>query len=330
MVLLSLLSEVPALRFFVVVVLTTCAYIVHRQSASKPVKNFPHKTAVHEVPAESPVFEAQEASHPSKPPDTPVSANYFPSREFNYKCGFCFHTETSSYILTHDKARRGLKLLKEAGMRKLNIASGEPFLHPKFLSSRFATAKRIWVTEKWMQENSQWLDILAISCYSFNARTNVKIGRVNICNWDEDMVANIEKLAPFRWKAFQCLIIAGENDNETRKRDARKFLVTGEQWKTFCDRHKHLPCYVPEDNDSMATSYLLLDEYMRFMDKGEGMMTTSGPILDVGVPKAMEQIVWEKKSFVERGVIYDWGRADMKPAKELSCGTRLNMEELEF
>jgi hypothetical protein len=49
MVLLSLLSEVPALRFFVVVVLTTCAYIVHKQSASKPVKNFPHETAVHEV-----------------------------------------------------------------------------------------------------------------------------------------------------------------------------------------------------------------------------------------------------------------------------------------
>ena len=141
MVLLSLPSEVPALRFFVVVVLTTCAYIVHKQSASKPVKNFPHETAVHEVPAESPVFEAQEASHPSKPPDTPVSANYFPSREFNYKCGFCFHTETSSYILTHDKAPKGLKLLKEAGMRKLNIASGEPFLHPKFLSSLIRCCK---------------------------------------------------------------------------------------------------------------------------------------------------------------------------------------------
>ncbi|CAN9301558.1 unnamed protein product [Alternaria alternata] len=293
MVLLSLLSEVPALRFFVVVVLTTCAYIVHKQSASKPVKNFPHKTAVHEVPAESPVFEAQEASHPSKPPDTPVSANYFPSREFNYN------------------ARRGLKLLKEAGMRKLNIASGEPFLHPKFLSSLIRYCKEDLGAEA------------LVSSFKLNTV-------VNIYNWDEDMVANIEKLAPFRWKAFQCLIVAGENDNETRKRDARKFLVTEEQWKTFCDRHKHLPCYVPEDNDSMASSYLLLDEYMRFMDKGEGMMTTSGPILDVGVPKAMEQIVWDKKSFVERGVIYDWGRADMKPAKELSCGTRLNMEELEF
>ena len=210
-----------------------------------------------------------------------------------------------------------------------------------------------------MRENSQWLDILAISCDSFDAQTNVKIGRgddgknvarlfqiaewcrtfnvkfklntvVNIHNWNEDMVANIEKLAPFRWKAFQCLIVAGENDDETRKRDARKFLVTDGQWRTFCDRHKHLSCYVPEDNNSMASSYLLLDEYMRFMDKGEGMMTTSASILDVGVEKAMQQIVWDKKSFVERGGIYDWGRADMKPTKDTSCGTGLNLKELEF
>lgn len=149
-------------------------------------------------------------------------------------------------------------------------------------------------------------------------------------NWNEDMVANIEKLAPFRWEVFQCLIVAGENDDETRKQDARKFLVTDKQWRTFCDRHKHLACYVLEDNNSMASSYLLLDEYMSFMDKGEGMMTTSESILDVGVLKAMEQIVWDKNSFVERGGIYDWGRADMKPAKEVSCGTGFNLNELDF
>lgn len=39
------------------------------------------------------------------------------------------------YIITDDKARKDMKLLKEAGMRKFDIASGEPFLHPKFLSS---------------------------------------------------------------------------------------------------------------------------------------------------------------------------------------------------
>ena len=119
------------------------------------------------------------------------------------------------------------------------------------------------------------------------------------------MTAHIAELAPFRWKVFQCLIVAGENDDETRKRDARTFLVTDEQWRTFCDRHKHLPCCVPADNQTMAGSYLLLDEYMCFLDKGEGVMTKSESILKVGVKEAMKQVVWDKKSFVNRGSVYD-------------------------
>ena len=117
---------------------------------------------------------------------------------------------------------------------------------------------------------------------------------VNVHNWDEDMSVEIEELAPFRWKVFQCLLVAGENEDATRLRDARKFLVTDEQWKTFCNRHKHLPCYVPEDTNAMASSYLLLDEYMCFLDKGEGMITKNESILKVGVQKAMGQVVWDK------------------------------------
>jgi radical S-adenosyl methionine domain-containing protein 2 len=60
--------------------------------------------------------------------------NCFPSQKCNYSCGFCFHTETSSYVLPVEDAKRGLRLLREAGMRKLNIAGGEPFLHPRFLT----------------------------------------------------------------------------------------------------------------------------------------------------------------------------------------------------
>jgi radical S-adenosyl methionine domain-containing protein 2 len=134
---------------------------------------------------------------------------------------------------------------------------------------------------------------------------------VNVHNWNENMAVQIEKLAPFRWKVVQCLIVAGENDSEVRKRDARIFLVTDKQWPTFCDRHQHLPCYVPEDNNSMASSYLLLDEYMCFLDKGEGMVKQSKPILKVGVREVMKQVVWDKKSFVERGGICNWGRLDM-------------------
>ncbi|RYP80618.1 hypothetical protein DL769_002363 [Monosporascus sp. CRB-8-3] len=308
--------------------------------------------------------------NPSKELDAPVSVNYFPSRKCNYTCGFCFHTDTSSYVLPIEEAKRGLRLLKEAGMRKLNIAGGEPFLYPHLLTELLRYCKEELsvesisivsngskIGEKWLRENCQWLDILAVSCDSFNPETNKRIGRgndggnvvrlfriaewcreygikfklntvVNAHNWDEDMVANIERLAPFRWKVFQCLIVAGENDDETRKRDARTFLVTDEQWRTFCNRHKHIPCFVPEDNKSMASSYLLLDEYMCFLDKGEGMMTKSESILQVGVKEAMKQVVWDKKSFVERGGIYDWRKSDMLQQSECSGGG--SRKELEW
>jgi radical S-adenosyl methionine domain-containing protein 2 len=302
--------------------------------------------------------------------DDPVSVNYFPSRKCNYKCGFCFHTETSSYILPVDEAKRGLSLLKDAGMRKLNIAGGEPFLYPKFLTEILRYCKEELhlesvsivsngskIRQKWIRDNCQWLDILAVSCDSFNPETNKRIGRgddglnvirlrqiaewcktygikfklntvVNIHNWDEDMAKHIQKLAPFRWKVFQCLIVEGENDNKDRVRDARGFLISDEQWRTFCDRHQHLPCYVPEDNSSMASSYLLLDEHMRFMDKGKGKMKLSDSILKVGVRAAMDQVVWDKKSFIDRGGIYDWGRPDM--IQESSCGAGENRKELDY
>jgi radical S-adenosyl methionine domain-containing protein 2 len=302
--------------------------------------------------------------------NVPVSVNYFPSRKCNYTCGFCFHTETSSYVLPIDEVKRGLLLLKEAGMRKLNIAGGEPFLYPRLLTEILRYVKEELhlesisivsngskIRETWMQENSEWLDILAISCDSFNADTNKKIGRgddggnvirlfriadwcktygikfklntvVNAHNWDENMVDNIGRLEPFRWKVFQCLIVAGENDNKERKRDARTFLVTDDQWKIFCDRHKHLPSYVPEDNSSMASSYLNLDEYMCFLDKGEGMLTKSESILNVGVREAMKQVVWDKKSFVERGGIYDWGRSDI--VRDGDCGGGGDKKELQW
>ncbi|KAF1949821.1 radical SAM enzyme [Byssothecium circinans] len=310
-------------------------------------------------------------------PDAPVSVNYFPSRQCNYACGFCFHTDTSSYMLPIDEAKKGLRLLREAGMKKLNIAGGEPFLHPKFLSKILQYCKEDLyvesisivsngskIREDFLEKHAQWLDILAISCDSFDAETNHKIGRgedngkgkvnthveylfrvaewcrkynikfklntvVNTYNWDEDMVEHIERLAPFRWKVFQCLIVEGENEDETRKRDARKFLVTEEQWRTFCDKHKHLDCYIPEDNNTMASSYLLLDENMCFLDKGEGEMKKSRSILKVGVKQAMKEVVWDKESFLDRGGIYEWTRDGLGQQQRGGCGNG-DKKELEW
>lgn len=46
---------------------------------------------------------------------TPTSVNYHFTRKCNYKCGFCFHTAKTSFVLPLEEARRGLKLLQEAG-----------------------------------------------------------------------------------------------------------------------------------------------------------------------------------------------------------------------
>lgn len=63
----------------------------------------------------------------------PISVNYHFTRRCNKECGFCFHTAKTSHIASPDEAKRGLVLLKNAGMRKLNFAGGEPFLYPKYL-----------------------------------------------------------------------------------------------------------------------------------------------------------------------------------------------------
>lgn len=46
---------------------------------------------------------------------TPVSVNYHFTRQCNYKCGFCFHTAKTSFVLPLEEAKRGLLLLKQAG-----------------------------------------------------------------------------------------------------------------------------------------------------------------------------------------------------------------------
>ena len=113
----------------------------------------------------------------------------------------------------------------------------------------------------------------------------------------------------------RCLIVTGENDNEQRKRDARKFLVTDKQWQRFCDKHNHLDCFVPESNALMKDSYLILDEDMCFLDKGDGQEVKSDSILKVGVKKAMAQVKWDQNAFVKRGGFYDWTKTS-----EGGCG----------
>lgn len=45
----------------------------------------------------------------------PISVNYHFTRQCNYKCGFCFHTAKTSFVLPIEEAKKGLAMLKDAG-----------------------------------------------------------------------------------------------------------------------------------------------------------------------------------------------------------------------
>lgn len=287
----------------------------------------------------------------------PTSVNYHFTRKCNYKCGFCFHTAKTSFVLPLEEAKRGLKLLKESGMEKINFSGGEPFLHEKgeFMGKLVQYCKQdlqlpsvsivsngSMIKEKWFQKYGVYLDILAVSCDSFDEATNQLIGRTQgrkshldnlykICNWcqeykvafkinsvintfntDEDMTEHINQLNPVRWKVFQCLVIDGENAGESALREAERFVISDQQFQEFLDRHSSVSCLVPESNEKMRNSYLILDEYMRFLDCREGRKDPSKSILDVGVEQAIRFSGFDEKMFLKRGGKYVWSKADMK------------------
>ena len=98
-------------------------------------------------------------------------------------------------------------------------------------------------------------------------------------------------------------MVQGENDFDKTLRDVRKFQITDQQYKEFCRRHEHQPSFVAEPNYLMAKSYLILDEYMRFLDR-DGR-EPSASILDVDVFTALGQVYWDETSFNRRGGVYD-------------------------
>lgn len=292
----------------------------------------------------------------------PVSVNYFLTRRCNKECGFCFHTAKTSNTAPLEDAKRALALLKHAGMRKINFAGGEPFINPKFLGDLVQYGKQTLklesvsivsngslIRESWFRKYGQHLDILAISCDSFDERTNIRIGRGNgdnvkqlfrirdwclrygikfklntvVCryNFNEDMVQRVTELDPFRWKCFQVLKVEGKNDNNKTLRDVREFEIEDREFEAFCRRHERLPFFVPESNRVMAESYLLLDENLRFIS-GTNKTITSRSILEVGVQEALRAIYWDQEAFHERGGVYEWAKDELD-AGEDGCGSEL-------
>ncbi|PYH77969.1 hypothetical protein BO82DRAFT_386203 [Aspergillus uvarum CBS 121591] len=207
--------------------------------------------------------------------------------------------------------KRALTLLKDAGMRKINFAGGEPFLYPAKLGQMVDYCKETLRLES--------VPIVTNGSQSDGASVNIAIGRGSgtqvtklyeirdlcraygikfklntvVChlNFNEDMNRFIEKLQPFRWKCFQVLVVPGENDSERRLRDAHRFLIRDKEFSHFCDVHRGQRAFVPESNALVRNG-----------------REPSPSILEVGVQRALESVYWDEKSFISRSGMYDWSR----------------------
>jgi len=298
-----------------------------------------------------------------KPKFIPRSVNWHFTRQCNYSCKFCFHTATSSFFLPKtpegmQESKQCLRQLRDAGMKKINFSGGEPFLQAKELGELCRFCKEelglesvtiisngSLIKEHWFESFGRYVDILAVSCDSFNEETNKFIGRgkgvhikhlqqvrswctqygvpfklnsvINIHNFEEDMNEQIAQLNPVRWKVFQCLLLAGENAGEGALRDARALVITSDQFNSFLNRHSSLECLVPEDNAKMRDSYLILDEELRFLNCTDGGKVPSESLRYVSVARALQQAGFDDEMFEKRGGVYNWSRSVQEPKVDI-------------
>lgn len=269
--------------------------------------------------------------------------NYHFMRQCNYHCGFCFHTAKTSHVASLTDAKKGLAILKQRGMIRVNFSGGEPFLKAQWLGEMCRYCKEelqmgvsivsngSLIKEEWFKKYGQYLDALAISCDSFDPVTLKKIGREHksnsgkklshieqmrmirdwckeydvkfkinsvICthNKQEDMASKIKELSPCRWKVFQCLLIGGENASDSDLRDARSLCITKEDFDCFVDKHQDVTQIVPEDNETMRNSYLILDEYLRFLNNTGGAKIPTISVLE-NVDAALANSGFDCESF---------------------------------
>ena len=127
-------------------------------------------------------------------------------------------------------------------------------------------------------------------------------------NCDEDLSKFIAEARPERWKLLQVLPVRGQNDGLV---DGQ--LITLRQFAGYVARNRSVEemgiAVVPENNDMMTGSYVMVDPAGRFFDNMAGGHAYSRPILDVGVDAALREVSVDPDKFRMRDSIYDWSRS---------------------
>lgn len=258
----------------------------------------------------------------------------------NMKCKFCYATFDDMHVqqMTKESALVCIKKLKDSGVKKITFAGGEPLLY-KHLKICIRYSKSIGLTtsiitngsllnEIWLYEMMPHLDWIGLSIDSVDPNTLQSIGRVayrevdyynliglikdmgyrlkintvvNAYNWNENINDLISWANPDRWKVFQTLRVEGQNDKQFDE-----IKCTEQQFASFIYKHGCQKSLVPEDNEAMTGSYLLIDPQGRLFENSAGKHTYSQSIINNDFNECLSQINLNREMFVKRGGIYNW------------------------
>lgn len=279
----------------------------------------------------------------NKSPPIPIAVNFHLYKLCNYRCRFCFATYRDIHgQLSRESALELLSQLREAGTEKINFAGGEPTLHPH-IGELVAEARRLgFVTslitngarlDALLDAHADAIDWVGLSVDSGDENVQAALGRgrgghvarslrhasrirdlginlklntvITTLNWNEDMHPLVRAIRPARWKVFQVLPVAGQNDG-----CVEPLLISNSQFRSFVERHTDLANEgvgpVAEDNEAMTGSYAMIDPLGRFYDNYAGRHMYSHPIPNVGVAQALAEVHFEMQRLVARGGLYVW------------------------
>ena len=239
-----------------------------------------------------------------------------------------------------------VEALATAGFDKINFAGGEPTLCPWLpdlirrakeleLTTSMVTNGSC-VTREWLDRVDGCLDWAAVSIDTVDPEKLKSMGRttqagplsdtdylritdilkqrdirlkintvVTRSNYDEDMAGFIASARPERWKLLQVLPVRGQNDGMIDN-----LLITQEEFARYVAHNRYVESLgimvVPESNDLMTGSYVMVDPAGRFFDNLAGTHVYSRPINQVGVDAALREVSVDPDKFRLRDGLYDW------------------------
>jgi radical S-adenosyl methionine domain-containing protein 2 len=289
--------------------------------------------------------------HGGAKPLAGLAVNFHINHMCDARCTFCFSKFNGNPDdLPVADAMRVIDELRTAGAEKLTFAGGEPTLHPH-LGALVDHAKSVGLVtsivsngarlEEIIGAHGHNVDWVCVSVDSADEFTQQALGRgrgghvvrairlsdlcrargirfklntvVTALTWQEDMSALVSRMAPERWKVFQVMRVAGQNDGRVEP-----LLISKDQFESFQQRHACLAAggfpAVAEADDSMIDSYVMVDPMGRFFGNSGHVHSTSSPILAVGVRAALAEVGFDPSKFDARGGKYAWGASSSKAA----------------